>query len=65
MIFQSNIPTRTYLLGHQNRGVSELVKTLHEPTHSDTPPCKGGVEGGYGEGGKVKVRVGRPSRGVS
>ena len=65
MIFQPNTPTRTHLLGHQNGGVSELVKTLHEPTHSDTPPCKGGVEGGYGEGRKVEVRVGHPSRGGS
>lgn len=56
----SDIPTRTL-----KQGVSDLVKTLHEPTHSDTPPCKGGVEGGYGEGQKGKVRVGRPSRGVS
>ncbi len=58
MNFQRNTtysdgPTRTAKVG-----VSELVKTLHEPTNSDTPPCKGGVEGWYGEG----RTVGRPSR---
>jgi hypothetical protein len=56
----SDIPTRTVKMG-----VSELVETHHEPTHSDTPPCKGGVEGGYGEGQIAKIRVGHPSRGVS